>query len=459
MLKNIILLIIAAILLPLGIAAQSFNYNYRGVDFKCKIKDGKTIIRGFDQAAARVVIPSQVTDKKGNTHQVSIVDLYAEATVYQTNTVVIEQGINEIEDYCFLFFLNLSNVYIPNSIEKIGKKAFNSKHAPTFNMPSNIKEVDLLAGNVVYPRVMDNLTSDPLAGLDLSAYGDESPNGKTGNATAEDLKPKSVGITPGTSDVDYNIPTVNANRENTFCVIIANEIYRQKDTPNVKYAAQDGKTFETYCLRTLGLPKENIRFASNASYLQMKSMLEWFQQIGDVYGKDANFLVYYAGHGVPDEKGNCKLIPADVSINDMNNGFSLKELYASLGKLTMNNVLVLIDACFSGNDRENVAALDDIHRGIVREVKKDAVSGNVVVLTAASGTETALSYDEKGHGLFSYYLLKKLQDTKGNVTYGELYDYIKKEVMRKSIVAKGKKQTPSVSFSGKLTNSWKNLKF
>ena len=244
-----------------------------------------------------------------------------------------------------------------------------------------------------------------------------------------------------------------------FCVIIANEIYRQKDTPNVKYAAQDGKTFETYCLRTLGLPKENIRFASNASYLQMKSMLEWFQQIGDVYGKDANFLVYYAGHGVPDEKGNCKLIPADVSINDMNNGFSLKELYASLGKLTMNNVLVLIDACFSGNDRENVAALDDIHRGIVREVKKDAVSGNVVVLTAASGTETALSYDEKGHGLFSYYLLKKLQDTKGNVTYGELYDYIKKEVMRKSIVAKGKKQTPSVSFSGKLTNSWKNLKF
>lgn len=459
MLKNTILLILAAILLPLGIAAQSFTYNYRGVDFKCKIKDGKTIIRGFDQAAARVVIPSQVTDKKGNTHQVSIVDLYAEATIYQTNTVVIEQGINEIEDNCFIFFFNLSNVYIPNSIEKIGKKAFNTKHAPTFNMPSNIKEADLLAGNVVYPRVMDNLTSDPLAGLDLSAYGDESPNGKTGNAAAEDLKPKSMGITPGTSDVDYNIPTVNANRENTFCVIIANEIYKQKDTPNVKYAAQDGKTFETYCLRTLGLPEENIRFASNASYLQMKSMLEWFQQIGDVYGKDANFLVYYAGHSVPDEKGNCKLIPADVSINDMNNGFSLKELYASLGKLTMNNVLVLIDACFSGNDREDVAALDDVHRGIVREVKKDAVSGNVVVLTAASGTETALSYDEKGHGLFSYYLMKKLQDTKGNVTYGELYDYIKKEVMRKSIVAKGKKQTPSVSFSGKLMNSWKNLKF
>ena len=55
--------------------------------------------------------------------------------------------------------------------------------------------------------------------------------------------------------------------------------------------------------------------------------------------------------------------------------------------------------------------------------------------------------------------MKKLQDTKGDVTYGDLYDYIKKEVMRKSIVAKGKKQTPSVIFSDNMTNNWKNLKF
>lgn len=61
----------------------------------------------------------------------------------------------------------------------------------------------------------------------------------------------------------------------------------------------------------------------------MKEMLKWFGEVADVYGKDANFIVYYAGHGVPDEKGNCKLIPADVSINDVNNGYSLKEIYTS----------------------------------------------------------------------------------------------------------------------------------
>lgn len=446
------------ILLPIGLAAQSFTYNYRGINFKCKIKDGKVVIRSFDNDAREVVIPSQVKDNRGLNHPVYKVDLYAEATIYKTNTIAIEPGITEIAENCFFCFEKLSMIYIPNTIEKIGKRAFNRKYAPDFRMPSNIPKWALLAGNVVYPNVQPDPKIDPLAELDYTVYGEVSEMNDTviDNQLAVQ---KTISITPGTSDIDYNIPTMNVKRENTFCVIIANENYRQKDTPNVKYAEQDGKTFQNYCLRTLGIPRENVRFASNATFLQMKSLLGWLQQIGEVYGKDANFVVYYAGHGVPDEKGNCKLIPSDVSINDVNNSYSLTELYATLGQLTTNNVLVLIDACFSGNDREDLAAVDDAHRGIVREVKTEKVSGNVVVLTAASGAETALSYDEKAHGLFSYYLMKKLQDTKGDVTYGDLYDYIKKEVMRKSIVAKGKKQTPSVIFSDNMTNNWKNLKF
>ena len=369
-----------------------------------------------------------------------------------------DEPITEIDEYCFTFFNKLQSIYIPNSIEKIGKKAFSAKHLPTFNMPGNIKEEDLRAGNTVYPHTMGTVEIDPMADLDLAAYGMDDTESSNKEEPTEEHATKSVAIKPGTSDIDFNIPTANGNRENTFCLIIANENYKQKDTPNVKYAAQDGKTFQDYCLRTLGLPKENIRMASNASYTKMNTMLQWIKEVADVYGKDANLIVYYAGHGVPDEKGSCKLIPADVSINDVNNGFSLKDLYSSLGKLSMKNVLVLIDACFSGNDRENIAAVDEMHRGLTRKVQQESVSGNVVVLTAASGSETALSYDEKAHGLFSYYLMKKLQDTKGNVTYGELFDYIKKEVVRKSVVAKGKKQTPSISVSGKMINSWKNIK-
>lgn len=450
---------IMVLMQAINVSAESFTYFNRGIAFKCKVKYGKAVITGFDNKAPMVVIPAQVKDKRGRMLPVSTVDLFQVALMYKTRTVVLEQGITQISRLCFFGFTQLSEVYIPNSIVLIGEKAFNPKTSTKFNMPSTIHESDLLAGNVIYTKAVVPTYSDPIAGIDLSNYGDDSAAGKDDVTSVKPSAPKITSITPGTSDIDMNIPRSSMSRENTFCLIVANEKYANQDTPNVKYAAQDGKTFEEYCLRTLGLPRENIRFAVNAKYLEMKEMLKWFGEVADVYGKDANFIVYYAGHGVPDEKGNCKLIPADVSINDVNNGYSLKEIYTSLGKLPLNSALVLIDACFSGNDRQNVAALDETHRGIAPVVKQEAVTGNVVVLTAASGTETALAYEEQAHGLFSYFIMKKLQDTKGEVSYGELYDYVKKNVMRKSIVAKGKKQTPCVTVSPKMLNTWKNIKF
>lgn len=164
---------------------------------------------------------------------------------------MIEQGITEISNYCFFGFTKLSEIYIPNSIEKVGKKAFNPKTTTKFNMPSTIHESDLLAGNVIYTKAVVPTYSDPLAGIDLSNYGDDSAAGKDEVSSVKPSAPKITSITPGTSDIDMNIPRSSMSRENTFCLIVANEKYANQDTPNVNYAAQDGKTFEEYCLRTL----------------------------------------------------------------------------------------------------------------------------------------------------------------------------------------------------------------
>ena len=80
------------------------------------------------------------------------------------------------------------------------------------------------------------------------------------------------------------------------------------------------------------------------------------------------------------------------------------------------------------------------------------------VLTAASGSETALPYAEKHHGLFTYFLLKKLQDTKGNVNLKELYDYVHDEVVRTSNFMFQKPQTPTMMTSGSLADKWKSKK-
>lgn len=455
-----------------GAYSQKFRYKYKGIIFDCIVKNGRTFITGYDSDAEKVLIPSKVSDDQGRTYQVSAIDLYDESTKYKTTTVAIEQGVMEIEEYCFTRFPQLTDVLIPNSIKIVGKKAFSKKQRPLFRLPSHINESDLIAGIAISPNGDTNIDDTPLANMDFASYIEESEKKSVDNNTVtivqvpvkekseEELDDEnlSVASVPGSSDIDFGIPTSNQHRENTFCLIIANEKYTKKDTPGVKFAAQDGETFRNYCTRTLGIPDENITFTKNGTYLQMRDNIRWINMIAENYSNEANFIIYFAGHGVPDEKGNCMLMPSDVSINDVNNGFSLRELYTTLGKLTSKSALVLIDACFSGNTRDDVAALNETHRGIVHNIKKEQASGNVVVLTATSDTETALSYDEKAHGLFSYYLMKKLQDTKGEVTIGELYDYVNQEVTRKSIVTMRKKQTPSVNVSHNLKNTWREIK-
>ena len=94
-------------------------------------------------------------------------------------------------------------------------------------------------------------------------------------------------------------------------------------------------------------------------------------------------------------------------------------------------------------------------RGVTIKAKSASPKGNMVVLSAAQGDETAYPYQEKGHGLFSYYLLKRLQESKGESTLAELADYVKEQVVKKSLVVNGKQQTPTIIPSLSLGDSWR----
>ena len=115
-------------------------------------------------------------------------------------------------------------------------------------------------------------------------------------------------------------------------------------------------------------------------------------------------------------------------------------------------ILVVVDACFSGAKREGdmMAAA----RAIAIKVKKNVPVGNMVVFAAAQSDETAYQYDGEKHGMFTYYLLKKLQETKGHVTLQELGNDIISNVRKQSIILNGKSQTPSVTPSNAVNETW-----
>ena len=254
--------------------------------------------------------------------------------------------------------------------------------------------------------------------------------------------------------LDINIPVTNEENKKTFAVIIGNENYER--VTKVQYALNDAKVFASYCKKTLGLPKDNIRIYRDATYGTMLSALDDIKSIASAFEGDLNVIFYYAGHGVPSESDKTAyLLPVDASGQHTEVCLSTKRLYDTLDGLHAKRVLVFMDACFSGAQRgEGMLASA---RGVALKVKQDAPKGNMVVFSAATGDETAYPYKEKGHGLFTYYLLKKLQDTKGDVTLGELSDYVNKEVRRQSVVINHKSQSPTVVPAAGMSD-WTSIK-
>lgn len=275
---------------------------------------------------------------------------------------------------------------------------------------------------------------------------------QAGGALSSSTEPVTTQPSQPKSDVDVDIPETTQKRDNTFALIIANENYQ--DVARVPNAINDGVMFEEYCLKTLGLPSTNVIIVKDATYNNIKREIGRLSQIADAYNGSAKIIFYYAGHGVPNEATkDAFLLPVDGYGTDTSIGYSLNDLYSTLSNMPAEQVLVLLDACFSGTQRGNGMLASA--RGIAIKAKPNKVNGNMVVFSAAQGDETAYPYQEEGHGLFTYYLLKKLKETRGDVSLGELASYIKDNVSKKSIVVNGKSQTPNVNPSASLGESWR----
>ena len=265
---------------------------------------------------------------------------------------------------------------------------------------------------------------------------------------------KPVPVEENLDPIDVNLPKATEPRDNTFAVVIGNEDY--KYVAAVPFAARDAAIFAKYCRVTLGLPDDNIRLYTNATYGNILDAIDDIKTISEVYNGDIRVIFYYAGHGVPDEATrNAYLLPVDARSQQLKTCYPIEKLYAELGSLKAHSVTLLLDACFSGSQRGDGMLMSA--RGVALKPRTDEPKGNMVAISAATGEETAYPYAEKRHGMFTYYLLSKLQESGGDVTLGELCDYITTKVSQQSVKVNRKQQTPTVMPSPEIETSWRTL--
>ena len=250
-------------------------------------------------------------------------------------------------------------------------------------------------------------------------------------------------------------PTTGAKNENTFAIIIANEKYDMAAT--VENATNDGLAFKEYCIKTLGIPGNNVKYFANLSFGKMKKAINDGLELAGCLNGEATLLFYYAGHGIPDNKTkDAFIMPIDADGTDTEVCMSLNELYSKINSKNLKHCIVFLDACFSGAQRDGdmiVAA-----RGVKLKPKETLPQGKTVVFSATSGEQAAFSHKDQKHGLFTYYLLSKLQESKGNVKLGELADYLLEKVSVESRRINNMPQTPTVTVSNGMEDKWKSIK-
>lgn len=264
------------------------------------------------------------------------------------------------------------------------------------------------------------------------------------------------------SDIDKDIPQNNKINNNRYALIIGNEDYSTKQTglnneSNVEFALNDAKSFYEYSLKVLGIPKENCFLVVNSTSGEMTQKINVITQILTKLGDKAELIFYYAGHGFPDEVTKIPyLIPVDVSATNLQSAIKVSDIYQKFIDTKAKRISIFLDACFTGGGRnQGLLAV----RGVKIKPKQDNLTGNIVVFTATNNEQSALPYKDKHHGMFTYYLLKKLKETNGQVSYADLQHYVQEQVSIQSLKVNSKSQDPQINISPDIINEWGNWTF
>jgi|GEM_PF-3238860 len=256
------------------------------------------------------------------------------------------------------------------------------------------------------------------------------------------------------SDVDFGIPRVEKKFPKRAALIIGNEnyaAYSKNDSDNVPFARRDALVFRRYAIDLLGIDSTNVLCEVDQTYMQMLDLIERFIRF---FGTDFDELVfYYAGHGLPLTGSNS---PSLLPVDDTRRGIPLQDIYKQFAGLNATRITVFMDACFSGKGRGGQLLAGTRRVGI--KPKPAELYGNMVVFSATGEDQVANPYKEQNHGLFTYFLLKKMKESSGKVSYNDLILFLRQEVRYKSIDSNF--QLPEVICSPNIKEEeWKSWSF
>lgn len=249
---------------------------------------------------------------------------------------------------------------------------------------------------------------------------------------------------------NFDAPPASASKTDpdAYAVIIGIEKYRAAGIPRVDYAARDAKTMYDYATAAMGFDAKNVILLTDDQATKTdfeKNLGSWLK---NRVGAKSRVLVYYAGHGSPNPStGDGYLMPYEADPNYLEDtAYPVTKLYAALSKLPTKDVIVILDACFSGQGGRSLIAKGA--RPLVSVVTAKAAT-NTVVLAASESSQISASNPERRHGLLTSYLLEGLSgaadaDGDGKIFSAEIFAFVRPAVERAARL-QNIEQTPTMT--------------
>lgn len=278
-------------------------------------------------------------------------------------------------------------------------------------------------------RAAEKLQAGIRASEKLTRFASKSRKAKPAAKVVREVEPApepvKEEVTVAGPAVDKPAYKFTENPDN-FAVVIGIEKYA--GLPDALYAERDAKAVRAH-LEALGYPARNIAMITGAQASRAgiaKNIETWLSR--NVKERSAVF-VYYSGHGAPDPvKGEAYLIPSDGDPQYLEDtAYPVKRLFEKLEALKAARVIVALDACFSGAGGRSVLAKGA--RPLVSKV--DLVGGplfKTLAFSASAADQISGVAEGQGHGLFTYFLLRGLNETHGAAKAKDLFAYFSPRV-------------------------------
>jgi hypothetical protein len=192
-------------------------------------------------------------------------------------------------------------------------------------------------------------------------------------------------------------------------------IENYKETDKVIFANNSAKQVAEVMRKRLGISERNsyVLIDADATAGAISDKLE--RMLANVKPGDTIYF-YYSGHGVPDPASSeAYILPGDKVVDFIvrEKNFQLVDIYRRLSLSGAAKVVAFIDACFSGRT-DNSSLFKGTAPGLIRVKDVEIDAATMTVISAGKNTQFSNSYDNKGHRMFSYFLIRSLLKERGS---------------------------------------------